>query len=244
MIPAERHCSKRTSDDRCLFLLVFCSFVAHAVVDLDCVLQVAVVFTATATAITFTVPPNATIATPGIYQIFAVTSQGRPSQGVNIGLGGATPAAGPYYEPTPNLPLPSGPYNITSRGRAGCNAYLNGVPCNQGNQITMDTQGVLLRWLHGSHSQFSPVWVSACIVPALHGRKDPTQKNCDTVGQMRWPSMAHVIQCTALMQVHGTSHICLMRHTRIRIRWSTLAALDPATHCLEPSPAPAATLPS
>ena len=117
------------------------------------------VFTSTAISITFTMPPNATIAPPGIYQLFAVSNQGRPSNGVNIGVGGATPAAGPFYEPgTPPI-LPSGTYNITSLGRGACNASLAPTLCSQGNLVTMSNQGAP-----------APDTPCHCCSPAKHSR--------------------------------------------------------------------------
>ena len=126
--------------------------------DETALLQVALVFTSTATSITFTMPPSASIAPPGIYQLFAVSNQGRPSNGVNIGVGGATPAAGPFYEPgTPPI-LPSGTYNITSLGRGACNASLAPTLCSQGNLVTMSNQGAL-----------APDTPRHCCSPARHG---------------------------------------------------------------------------
>lgn len=47
-------------------------------------LQVSLAFTATATVLTITMPPSATIATPGVYTIYAVTAFGRPSAGASL----------------------------------------------------------------------------------------------------------------------------------------------------------------
>lgn len=85
-------------------------------------------------------PPNANVAQPGQYQLFVVTTAGRPSQGVNIGLGGAVVAAR-YLEPRVTPILPDGTYTLTNAGRAGCSNYLTAVNCSQGNTIQMGGTG-------------------------------------------------------------------------------------------------------
>ena len=104
-------------------------------------MQVAVAFTQTGTSITVTMPPNANVAPPGNYQLFVTTTQGCPSQGVYIGLGGATPAPGPFTDaPRPPV-LADGTYTITARGRVSCPASLSYNTCSQSNDAIMGTGG-------------------------------------------------------------------------------------------------------
>lgn len=87
-------------------------------------------------------PGDSTIAPPANYMLFAVSGDGRPSQAIYIGLGGATPAAAPFYDPPVNPILASGTYTITTAARAGCAAnYLSYPTCATSNQVQMDVQG-------------------------------------------------------------------------------------------------------
>lgn len=87
-------------------------------------------FTQTAVQLSIRTPPNANIAPPGNYLVFAVSSSGRPSQGVYIGLGGAKPAP-KYFEPANRAVLADGAYTIqsTAPALAGCR-YFSVPPCS------------------------------------------------------------------------------------------------------------------
>ena len=105
-------------------------------------MQVQCAFTVAAGNLTVTMPPNSSIAPPANYMLFAVTSQGRPSQAVYIGLGGATPATSYFTDPAVTPFFANGTYNITSRARRGtCAAALSYQFCNTSNDVIMDTQG-------------------------------------------------------------------------------------------------------
>ena len=104
-------------------------------------MQVAVAFTQTATSITVTMPPNVNVAPPGNYKLFVTTTEGRPSQSVYIGLGGATPAPGPFTDaPRPPV-LADGTYTITARGRTTCPASLSYGTCSQSNDAILGSGG-------------------------------------------------------------------------------------------------------
>lgn len=101
--------------------------------------QIVLDFTATPTSITLTAPPDATIAPPGIYDLFVV-SAGRPSQAISIGLGGATPQ--PPFQDPPIAPLfADGTYTIATPGRtADCGPYLVASDCSAGNIVALGAQ--------------------------------------------------------------------------------------------------------
>ena len=107
-----------------------------------CALQVQCAFTVSSGTLSVTMLSNSSLAPPANYMLFAVSSQGRPSQAVYIGLGGATPATSYFIDPAVTPFFANGTYTITSRARRGaCPALLSYQSCNTSNDVVMDVQG-------------------------------------------------------------------------------------------------------
>ena len=102
------------------------------------VVQINVSFTQTATALTITTPISAGIAPPGNYLVFAVSANGRPSQGIYIGLGSAAPAPLLYTTPPPEV-LPNGYYTIQNVDASLANCPYLSVPACGGNNTVVDS---------------------------------------------------------------------------------------------------------
>ena len=144
-----------------------------------CPAQIVLKFTATGNQLKITAPPTNVIAIPGVYWLFAVSNQGRPSQGLRIGFGGVVPPA-PIGPSVAKAVLPDGVYTITSTGRANCpNQWLGAPTC--ANVATTGKGKLRQKELGHAVSTFYLVQT----VPFKTGRNVQTNPRCSLITAAR-----------------------------------------------------------